>query len=75
MEIRSGGTRNAGDPNPDRQGQPTSASSAKDDAAGARDVTIQSLIAELEASQPLEPETKQRLIDDLQRTPPHLWPA
>ncbi|NMC19383.1 MAG: hypothetical protein GYA33_03085, partial [Thermogutta sp.] len=75
METPSGGTRNAGDPDPEGQGQPTSASSAKDDAVEARDLTIQSLIAELEASQPLEPETKQRLIDDLQRTPPHLWPA
>lgn len=75
IETPSGETRNTGDSNPERQGKLASAISGQTDSAEIGHVTIQSLIAELEESQPLEPETKQRLIDDLQRTPPHLWPA
>lgn len=75
LETRSGGTRNVGESNLQGQSSLTSASSGQDDAAAMGDITIQSLIADLEESQPLDPETKQRLIDDLQRTPPHLWPA
>lgn len=75
-EARADGPRGRNDYNLERQGNSATADSSQNEADGrAADVTIHSLIAELESSQPLEPETKQRLIEDLQRTPPHLWPA
>lgn len=75
-EARSGGPRSREDSNSETPANLARTDSSRDETdVRAADVTIQSLIAELESSQPLDPETKQRLIDDLQRTPPHLWPA
>ncbi len=75
MATRSGGTPNGAESNSERQASLISKSSDQDDAAAMGEMTIHSLIADLEESQPLDAETKRRLIDDLQRTPPHLWPA
>ncbi|GAB6186588.1 hypothetical protein [Thermopirellula anaerolimosa] len=75
LQLQPDATQNVGEGDAIGRKASVAASEVKDEKAGTGDITIQSLIAELEASQPLEPTTRQRLIDDLQRTPPHLWPA